>query len=129
MFIIYVIDLLTKIQCKDGVSYFYKNKKYRPLEKEKRKKIFFSYLVSEIPNFWYMRFFQEMLNVSSGHFLTWKIFKRFWNCRHHLYQCREINNQLVLACFTHWSISIAQTWNGGKRIVESVLEVDRWRNF
>ena len=40
MFIIYVIDLLTKIQCKDGVSYFYKNKKYRPLEKEKRKNFF-----------------------------------------------------------------------------------------
>ena len=58
MFIIYVIDLLTKIQCKDGVSYFYKNKKYRPLEKEK-KIFFFSYLISEIPNFWYMRFFRK----------------------------------------------------------------------
>ena len=34
MFIIYVIDLSTKIKCKDGRSHFYKNQKYKPLEVE-----------------------------------------------------------------------------------------------
>ena len=33
MFIIYVMDTL-KIKCKEGGSYFHKNKKYRRLEKE-----------------------------------------------------------------------------------------------
>ena len=33
----YVIDLSTKIKCKDGGSYFYKNQKYRRLEIEKKK--------------------------------------------------------------------------------------------
>ena len=36
MFIIYVIDLSTKIKCKDGGSYIYKIEKYRRLEKEKK---------------------------------------------------------------------------------------------
>ena len=36
MFIVYVIDLSTINKCKDGGSYFYKNKKYRPLEIEKK---------------------------------------------------------------------------------------------
>ena len=38
-----------KMKCKDRGSYFYKNKKHRPLHIEK--KIFFSYFISEIPNF------------------------------------------------------------------------------
>ena len=40
MLIVYVIDLPTKTKCKDGISYFYKNQKYRRLEKEK--KMYFS---------------------------------------------------------------------------------------
>ena len=36
MFIIYVIDLSTKMKCKVGGSYFQKNKKYRPLKIEKK---------------------------------------------------------------------------------------------
>ena len=35
MFINYVIYLSTKIKCKDGSSYFYKNQKYRRLEKRR----------------------------------------------------------------------------------------------
>ena len=49
MLIIHVIDLSTKKKRKDGGSYFYKNQKYRPLEKEIN--TFFSYFISEIPNF------------------------------------------------------------------------------
>ena len=33
MFIIYIIDLSTKIRCKDRGSYFLKIQKYGPLEK------------------------------------------------------------------------------------------------
>ena len=47
MFIIYVIDLSTKIKCKDGRSHFYKNQKYKPLKVEN---FFLSYFISEIPN-------------------------------------------------------------------------------
>ena len=57
MFIIYVIDLSTKIKCKDGGSYIYKIEKYRRLEKEK--KILFRYFISEIPNFSCMGFFRK----------------------------------------------------------------------
>ena len=46
-----------KTKCKDGVSVFYKNQKYRPLKIEK--KTFFGYFISEIPNFSYMRFFRK----------------------------------------------------------------------
>ena len=56
MFIIYIINL-SKIKCKDGGSYFYKNKKYRRLEKEKN--VFFSYFISGIPKFSYMGFFRK----------------------------------------------------------------------
>ena len=42
---------------KDGGSYFYKNKKYRRLEKEKY--VFFSYFILVIPNFSYMNFFRK----------------------------------------------------------------------
>ena len=35
-----------KIKCQDGGSYFYKNQKYRRLEKEKT--IFFSFFISEM---------------------------------------------------------------------------------
>ena len=38
-----------KIKCKDGGSYFYKNRKWRQLGKEKN--VFFSYFISKIPNF------------------------------------------------------------------------------
>ena len=43
-----------KIKCKGGGSYFYKNQKYRLLEID----FFFSYFMSEIPNF-PIRFFSE----------------------------------------------------------------------
>ena len=46
------------MKCKDGGSYFWKNKKYRRLEKEK-KNVFFGYFISEIPNFSYMGFFRK----------------------------------------------------------------------
>ena len=46
-----------KIKCKDGGSYFYKNKKYRRLQIEK--KLLFSYFILEIPNFSHMGFFRE----------------------------------------------------------------------
>ena len=45
-----------KQKCKDGGSYFYKNQKYRRLEKRKKK---FSYFISEIPNFSYTCFFRK----------------------------------------------------------------------
>ena len=41
-----------KIKYKDGSLYFWKNKKYRTLETEKKKQqIFLSYFTSENPNF------------------------------------------------------------------------------
>ena len=46
-----------KIKCEDGVSYFYKNHKYRRRKKEKNKS--FSYFNSEIPNFSYIGFFRK----------------------------------------------------------------------
>ena len=49
MFIVYVIDLSS--------LYFYRNKKYRRLEKEKN--VFFSYFISGIPNFSYMVFIRK----------------------------------------------------------------------
>ena len=62
----YVIDLSIKNKTeKRRASYFCKNKKYRPLEIEK--KILFGYFISESPYFSYMLFFQKMLNVSSEH--------------------------------------------------------------
>ena len=45
------------MKCKDGGSYSYKKQKYRRLEIEKN--IFFSYFISEIPNFSYMYFFRN----------------------------------------------------------------------
>ena len=48
---------------KTGVHIFYKNQEYRRLEKEKN--IFFSYFISEIPNFFLYLLFQKILNVSS----------------------------------------------------------------
>ena len=60
MFIIYVMESSQpKVKCKDGGSYFYKNKKYRRLEKEKN--VSFSYFISGIPNFSHMGFFRECL--------------------------------------------------------------------
>ena len=38
------------MKCKDGGLYFYKNQKYRQLEKEK-KNVLFSYFISGIPSF------------------------------------------------------------------------------
>ena len=46
-----------KIRCKDGGSYFYKNKKYRRSKKEKN--VFVSYFISGIPKFFYMGFFRK----------------------------------------------------------------------
>ena len=60
MFIIYVIDLLTKNI--DGGSYFYKKKKYRSLETEKKN--FLAISVQKFQFFMYA-FFQKMLTVSS----------------------------------------------------------------
>ena len=40
-----------KMKCKDGGLYFYKNQKYRQLEKEKKKNALFSYFISGIPSF------------------------------------------------------------------------------
>ena len=57
MFIIYVIDTL-KIKCKEGGSYFHKNKKYRRLEKE------------------YMDFFRKCSMFRSEHFFQEKYGKR-----------------------------------------------------
>ena len=57
MFIIYVTDLSTKNKkCKDGGSYFYKNKKYKQLEIEKKQFLLFH---QEFLIFPIMRFFRK----------------------------------------------------------------------
>ena len=69
--------VINQKKCKDGGSYFYKNKKYRRLEIEKKN--FFNYFISESPNFSYMFFFRKSsifgqsipLNLAS--FIGWEI--------------------------------------------------------
>ena len=52
------------MKCKDKVSYFYKNRKYRPLEEEKKINLVIQFQKFQ---FFYKCVFWEMLNVSSEH--------------------------------------------------------------
>ena len=81
------------MKCKGGGSYFYKYKKYRPLEIEKkdfqlihfRKSLFFIYA-----------FLQKMLNVSSEH-----SFKEYRCLKNVIHQTNSKNEWLLLsASFT-----------------------------
>ena len=53
-----------KMKCKDGGLYFYKNQKYRQLEKEKKKMHFSVISFQEFQVFLY-GLFQKIFNVSS----------------------------------------------------------------
>ena len=96
MFIIYVIDLSTKINCKDGGSYFYKNKKYRLLEIEK--KIFFSSFQKIL--IFHICVFQKMVNVSSEH--SFKLNLDEWDLNN--YKITENSED----CKIEWQISVSR---------------------
>ena len=62
-----------------GRSYFYQNKRYGPLETERK---FFIFFISEISHFSYMRFFKKMFNVSSEHSFTVACRIHIWKKKH-----------------------------------------------
>ena len=66
MFIIYVIDLSTKDKNVKRGFIFLQKLKMQTIGN--RKKIFFSYFISEVPNFSYMVFFREC-SIFDGAFL------------------------------------------------------------
>ena len=78
MFITDVTDLPTKNKCKEGGSYFYKNKKYRWLEMEKQN--FLSCFISEIPNFSHIDYFRKSSRFCRSIPLIWSILMNcyFW---------------------------------------------------
>ena len=57
MLIIYVINYQPKTKCKEGGLYFYKNKKYRPLEIEKKN--FFLFILFQKFLIFYVCIFSE----------------------------------------------------------------------
>ena len=65
MLIIYVINYQPKAKCKEGGSYFYKNKKYRPLEIEKKN--FFSFILFQKFLIFYVCIFSENAQFLSEH--------------------------------------------------------------